>query len=121
MAKITLSTIRDAVEAKYGSFEIELDENNTVVLLHPVRLSPEQRKALSESAKVDEVEGEDEEGDVAERLLSVVRAVAATPTAYDKLIEACSPNGFVDLGILSEVIKDYMESQKVGEASASQD
>lgn len=117
MAQITLASIRAAADAKYGSFDVILDEHNTVSLLHPIRLSKEKRAELTSVADVPE--GEDE-ADIEDRLVGIIRAVTSE-TGATKLLEAISPEGHPDLAILSDVVSGYMESQKVGEASASQD
>lgn len=120
MASITLDSIRDAIDAKYGSYDIELGDT-IVSLLNPLRLSPEARKALGEVSLGKDDESEDD-GDAEEhiqKLVDIVQIVAATPKQANDLIKALSPYGYVDVAMLSHVVSEYMEQQKVGEASAS--
>lgn len=114
MSKITLASINESLEAIYGSFEVELDESNTVVLLHPIRLSKEKRDALAEAGNITE-----DEEDVEGHLVGIIRAAAESDAGADKLIAALSPRGYPDLAALGNVVAAYMEDQKVGEASAS--
>lgn len=120
MAKITLSTIRQAVESKFGAYEVELGENDVVTLLHPFRLSPEARAEMSALGEKEEGESEDTES-VITQFIGIIRITAETTAQAEKLVEALSPRGYVDAALLTEVVGGYLESQKVGEASASQD
>lgn len=126
MAKITLDSIREAAEAKYGTYTIELDDNGNVVeLLHPIRLSETARRelvAVQESSR-EGGEGEEEGADAdaqVDRFLSTLRIVTATPHQFELLQLALSPRGYPDLGLIAEVVAGWMKDQKVGEASPSQ-
>lgn len=121
MAKITLSTIKSAVEAKFGSYVIDLEDgHDPVELLHPIRLSDAKRLELTEVAGSDD-DDEADEGDVVERFTQILETVTATEAQHQRLLQALSPNGHIDLGILTEVVQGYLEDQRVGEASPSQD
>jgi hypothetical protein len=133
MAKITLSSITESIDAKYGSTVVELTDGTEVELLNPIRLSAEGRKAMLDlSTAKDELSDEEEaaltpdernarqEASI-QRLVGIVQVVAATPDQAAALIAACSPRGYLDLAIISEVVSDYMGAEKAGEASASQD
>lgn len=112
---ITLDAIRAAADAKYGSYDIALDDpKNPIRLLNPLRLSAEARKHLKElqsRTDSDEVADEDE----AKIFEDMIRTVAETPGQGDALVAEIGG----DLGILAEVINGYGENTQVGEASAS--
>ena len=110
---VTLDSIREAAEKKYGSYDIELGGGNVVRLLNPLRLSESARKRL---AALEEQEGGDDTDSVAERLHETVRIIAESPEQAAKLIEAV--NG--DLGVLATIIEQYGDAAEVGEASPSQ-
>lgn len=123
MSTITLDSIRAAAEAKYGSYVIE---DLGVTLLNPIRLPRERRDELialsSDISKDDEEETEEASSEAQEKQLTkIIELVAATPEQANKLIAWVSTEGYIDLGILEVIVSGYMESQKVGEASASQD
>lgn len=120
MSSIKLSDIKADIEARFGAHKIELSDTVSVELLNPIRLSDENRAALA--GLYEEKEGEEvDENDVTRRLVRTLELAATHPEAAKKLVDACSPNGYPDLAILSEIVKGYLEGQKTGEASASQD
>jgi hypothetical protein len=125
MAKVTLSTIQQAADTKYGSYDIDLGDGKAeVILLNPTRLSDEDRASMTAKADVEKNEdGSDkEESDsaVTDRLTNLIRIAAVTDDMADRLIAAVSPRGYVDLGLLSIIVDGYMGGEKVGEASPSQ-
>lgn len=120
MSKITLSSIRQAAEAKYGTYTIDLEDGHDAVeLLHPISLDDAKRGELLElGSKDDDKEAEQE---TLGRLVRMLELVVATPRQHERLLASLSPRGYVDLGLVGEVVNGYMEDQKVGEASPSQD
>ena len=110
---VTLDSIREAAEKKYGSYDIDLGEDGVVRLLNPLRLSEGARNRL---AALEEQEDEGDTDNVAERLQETVRIIAESPEQAAKLIEAV--NG--DLGVLATIIEQYGDAAEVGEASPSQ-
>ena len=110
---VTLDSIREAAEKKYGSYDIELGGGNVVRLLNPLRLSEDARKRL---AALEEQEGGDDTDSVAERLHETVRIIAESQEQAAKLIEAVGG----DLGVLATIIEQYGDAAEVGEASPSQ-
>jgi hypothetical protein len=131
MPKITLASIAESIDAKFGAFEVELSDGSVVELLNPTRLSPESRRAMIElsSAETDETDADEltiEQRIAAQeesigRMAGIVRIAAATPAQADALLAACSPRGYLDVAIVSEVVTEYLGAERVGEASASQD
>jgi len=110
---VSLQSIRDAAEAKYGSLDIPLTDDYTVRLLNPLKLDKTNRDAL-----VDLQEEMDAEKADHEALLSkAIELVAATPEQARRLLEEIGG----DVTILMEVFKEYSEGTQVGEASASDD
>lgn len=118
MPKITLDSIREAVNAKYDATEIELSPDCIVKLRNPLRLPKEERKALV--AKFDSFKG-DGKKEVSDedqvKLLSEVLTIAAEDKALvNILIETLGD----DLALYAEVLETYVGGVQVGEASASQ-
>ena len=110
--KVTLDSIREAAERKYGSYDIDLGEV-TVKLLNPLRLSETKRGQL-QALEVEEAE--ENESDIHERLAETVRIVAADSTHAQALLDAVDG----DLALLATIIEEYGDVVQVGEASPSQ-
>jgi hypothetical protein len=115
----TLDQYREAAEKKFGSHPVQIDENTTVVLRNPIRMSDKERQALTEvKLKEEDAKAAGDERSYFERAADVIRIVAETTQQAEKLLEAI--NG--DLGILLSIIEDYMvDEEKAGKASESQD
>lgn len=110
-AQFTLDAIRQAADARYGHTEIVVDENTTVKMLNPLRLSKAARAELSGiQAKLAE-EGADQ-GDIFREALLIV---SEDKGAAQLLLDAVGD----DLAVLAEVFKTYTSGTSVGEASAS--
>lgn len=113
MAKFTLDDIREAAEKKYGSFDIELPDGETVSLLNPMRMDKAKRKelgALQErlNALSESEESVDEES-VVEEMLTLV---AASPAQAKRLLKALGD----DMAMKITVFNQYGESTQAGEA-----
>lgn len=109
---ITLASIREATEKKFGSTIIALDENNTVELLNPLRLNKAKRKeigTISDRLKEDDADQET-------ILSDMLKSVAKTPAQGKALIAAI--NG--DFAMLLSTFEAYTSEQSVGEASPSE-
>ena len=106
---ITLDTIRDAAEAKYGSLDIEVGER-VVRLLNPLRLSKAKREAMVAIQDA----SKDDDADQEASMLEMIRLAAATPFEAELLIEAIGG----DLAVLAEVFTHYGKKTQAGEASA---
>lgn len=113
---VTLDDIRAAAEAKYGSFDIEVD-GQAVRLLNPLRLSKPNRDALLAIQR--QLDVEDPEAAMVvdqEALLSqAITTIAATPAQAEALLTAIGG----DLAVLAEVFEGYLKGTQAGEASAS--
>ncbi|MCY0921663.1 MULTISPECIES: phage tail assembly protein [Streptomyces] len=107
MASYSLDAIRDAAEARYGSTDIELNDD-TIRLLNPLRLSKAARSELTQLQ--DRMGGED--ADQEELLSEAIRLVAEHPKAATKLLTAI--NG--DLAVLAEIFDAYGRGTQAGEA-----
>jgi hypothetical protein len=106
-----LDDIRAAVEAKYAVFPVEIGEGQVVNLLNALRVDASKRDRLVGLRDKLKADGADQVALVEDAL----RAVAETPTAGEKLIQAVNH----DLAVLMELFAEYAKATQVGEASAS--
>lgn len=111
MKTITLDSIREAVEAKYASYDVEYAEGKVVRLLNAIRIDKDKRDKLLDLQRALKEDGADQ----AALLADCLRAVADNKARADELIKAV--NG--DLAILMELFSEYSKATQVGEASAS--
>jgi hypothetical protein len=111
MKTITLDSIREAVEAKYGSYDIEYAEGKTVRLLNAIRIDKSKRAQLMELQSALKEDGADQ----VQLLADCIRAVADNKTRADELLKAVGN----DLAMLIELFSAYSKATQVGEASAS--
>ena len=118
MSAVTLDSIRQAADAKYGSYDIDLGDGQTTRLLNPLRMSEAQRaelkriqRDLSDSAEDDAPE------DVSQVDLfeQAITAVAETKGQAERLLNLVNR----DLALLAEIFEAYGENTQAGEASAS--
>lgn len=113
---VTLDSIRQAADAKYGSFDIDLGDGNVTRLLNPLRLPEEQRADLKAVQRDLSASNESEEDvDQVELFERAIRVVAETKGQADRLLKLVNR----DLAILAEIFTGYGENTQVGEASAS--
>jgi len=108
---VTLDSIREAVEAKYISYDIELPDGRIVKLQNPIRLNKESRQKLI--GLQEELKRED--ADQAAVLAEVIRTVAESKASADALLRQVGN----DLAVLAEIFSQYGKATQVGEASAS--
>ncbi|PZG20597.1 phage tail assembly protein [Nonomuraea aridisoli] len=119
MPKVTLADIKAAADRKYGPFVVELPDGE-VQLQSLLRLPSKKRKDLL--AKADELKNMAEmmkdqpDLDLAEVLEDVLRVVAPSKAAADRLFKACDH----DAAVLMEVFLGYMEAAQPGEAQPSE-
>lgn len=110
---ITLSTIRDAADKKYGSYDIVLDDpENPVRLLNPLRLSDEARAELKAVQAKLSASSEDEDADQAALFQEALLVVAASKAEGQALVDAVGR----DLAVLAEIFAGYGDNTQVGEA-----
>jgi hypothetical protein len=108
---VTLDSIRAAVEAKYGSYDIEYAEGKTVRLLNAIRIDKDKRAKLMELQAALKEDGADQ----AALLGDCMRAVADNKTRVEEMLKAIGS----DLAVLVELFTEYGKATQVGEASAS--
>ena len=119
MAKIiTLQSMRDALEDKYGHTVVSLSETESVTLLNPNRLPPEKRdKLLAFEGLISSVEEGDVEAQVA-LIRDLILTVAETEAAGRKLLKAVDSVPGDATMILTDLLGEYMGAQ--GETSPSE-
>lgn len=105
---VTLASIREATEAKYGSTIVDLGKDK-VELVNALRLGKTKREKLTELQK-------DEEIEVHEKLSQLVRLVAKTEAQAEKLLAAVGE----DTAVLAEIVNTYTKGTQAGEASPSE-
>lgn len=110
-SKLTLDSIREAAELKYGNQVLDLG-GEEITLLNPLRLSKEKRKALSELEQPDAEEDVDEI-DYFEKVFALVSSEAEA-----KKIRAALGD---DVTLYAALLEAYYQAGQVGEASHSQD
>lgn len=125
--KVTLDSIREGIEKKYQSFDIEFGDD-TLVLENPMRLSKTSRDAMLEVQKTIAPEkpknGDEpkdvELDDVKMGFQEIIRITAKDKGVAESFIDEVAELGDPDeLLILSDVFSAYMESTQAGEASPS--
>lgn len=112
MATITLASIREAADKKFGSTDIELEDGSKVVLRNALKLSKEERAVLSGVSEAMKAEGADEAAALENALLTA----AASKADGQKLINACGH----DVTVLLGVFEQYGKGTELGEASDSE-
>lgn len=105
---ITLDSIRQAADAKYGATVIDLGDK-TVELVNPLRLSKQKREELTSIQ-------ESEELDVEEKLAAIIRVGAKTKSSADALLRAIDG----DVAVLAQTVETYTTGTQAGEASPSE-
>lgn len=110
MATVTLDSIRDAAERKYGHTDIEVPGFGTARLVNAMQLSKEKRKALGEAS--DEKEDATHETDELAAFHRVIRIVARSEHEADALINAIGDN----LAVMAQVFETYNKGTELGEA-----
>jgi hypothetical protein len=118
MSAVTLDTIRQAADAKYGSYDIDLGDGSITRLLNPLRMSEEARAELKKvqrelSASVDDDAPEDvSQVTLFEKAITIVAETEGQAKRLLKLVKG-------DLAVLASIFEAYGENAQVGEASAS--
>lgn len=104
MASFTLDDIRAAADAKYGSTDIPFGDE-TLVLRNPLRLSKEERKALTSIQ-------ESEDADAEDSMIEALTIAAADKAVAKRFLKEV--NG--DAGVLAVVFEKYTGEAQTGEA-----
>ena len=107
---IDLDFIRNAADKKYGAFEVNVGEGDPVALTNPLRMSKENRKALTELDQ----EGYEDHIDFFTDVFSL-----ASSKSEAKRIRAAL--GDEDVALYATLFELYTKGVELGEASPSQD
>lgn len=110
--QITLDDIRQAVEERYGPFEIDLGGGEVVRLVNILQLPKSKRQEIVAAQERMNGDGADQE----EEIEKILRLCAETDGQANKLMRALGGN----LPAMVEVFRQYAEATQVGEASPSQ-
>lgn len=108
-----LSDIKKAADQKYAPFEVELESGRPVFLRVPLRLSREERQAISRAFDVSD---EDDARDSMDIYEEVFRIVIEDEKDADELIE----NLDGDLAFYQELFSEFADQMQLGEASSSE-
>lgn len=106
---ITLDSIREAAEKKYGSREVELGDGKSISLRNPLRLSKTERDELSD-LNIDQF---DEPVDYFKKAFALV----ASEKESEELAKVLGD----DVAFYMALFEEYMGGVELGEASPSQD
>ncbi len=109
---VKLADIRNAADAKYGSYDIDLGDGNVTKLLNPLRLSDEKRAELKVVENELSNSNADEDADQVAIFQRAIRAVAETEGQADRLLALIGR----DLAVLAEVFSGYGANTQAGEA-----
>lgn len=108
-----LSQIKQAADKKYSPYKVELEDGREILLRIPLRLSKEERKAITRAFDVDE--DSDDKRDIMDIYEEVFRIVIESEKDADDLISGLEG----DLAFYQELFSDFSESMQLGEASSS--
>lgn len=119
MATVTLDSIRDAADAKYGAYTIDMGDDGVLSLQNPMRLTKQQRKELNDIQSKLDIEGKeaedidrDEVAETEQLLAESIVCVADNKTLARKLIKLL--NG--DLAQLMVIVEGFNGGTEAGEA-----
>lgn len=113
---ITLDSIREKIEAKYASTDIQLSKTEVVKLRNPLRLPKAERARMMNLDKELEAVKDDIDGQL--ELIEEIISIAADPkhTPGKRLVEEVGN----DAAILLDIVDRYLGEQELGEASTSE-
>lgn len=100
-----------AADKKYAPLELDLPDESKVVLRLPLRLSREERKAITRAFDVKD----EEEKDMLDIYTDVFRIVIEEKEAADKLLDLMGE----DLAMYQELFAEFAERMQPGEAGSS--
>lgn len=103
--------LAQAADKKYSPLELDLPDESQVVMRLPLRLSREERKAISKAFDIKD----EEEKDMLDIYEEVFRIVIEDKTAADKLIDLLGE----DLALYQELFAEFAERMQPGEAGSS--
>lgn len=100
-----------AADKKYAPLELDLPDESKVILRLPLRLSREERKAITRAFDVKD----EEEKDMLDIYTDVFRIVIEEKEAADKLLDLMGE----DLAMYQELFAEFAERMQPGEAGSS--
>jgi len=106
---IDLDFIRDAADKKYAAFEVNVGKGDPVALTNPLRMTKEQRQALSDL-------NADDFDDVVDYFVAAF-ALASSESEAARLREAVGE----EPAMYATLFELYSKGVELGEASPSQD
>lgn len=105
--------IAKAADKKYSPLELDLPDESKVVMRLPLRLSREERKAISKAFDIKD----EEEKDMLDIYTEVFRIVIEDEKSADKLLDLLGE----DLALYQELFAEFAERMQPGEAGSSKD
>lgn len=106
---VTLDSIREAAEAKYGMTRVPFGPDGEYVdLLNPLRLPKAKRDSLQDMQKDSDAEGTDQ----LDVFANMIRLVADNEARANELITMIGD----DLAVMASVVEAYTKGVQVGEA-----
>lgn len=127
----SLDDIRKAADAKYGSYDIDLEDGSVVHLRNVLRLSKAERKELAElEGKLStKSASEDEDDDAAEGDVEVVEEVDQQDIIEKQLVLIAHNKSLGkqlikeiggDFGVVLHIYTEWGKGTQMGEATASE-
>lgn len=95
MPSMTLDDLNKAADKKFGNFEIELEGEETLVFLNPLRLPKDRRKQMTRIFEGDILKArveEDDDLDMYDLYAEAFAVAAATPRHFERLAEVIGDN-----------------------------
>lgn len=106
MSVVTLDSIREAADRKYGHTDIEIPDYGTARLLNALQLPKEKRKALSKATE------EKDDGDDLASFQRIIHVVARSKADADAIIDSVGDN----IAVMAQLFETYNKGTELGEA-----
>lgn len=103
--------LASAADKKYSPLELDLPDETKVAMRLPLRLSREERKAITKAFDIKD----EEEKDMLDIYTDVFRIVIEDKKSADKLLELLGE----DLALYQELFAEFAERMQPGEAGSS--
>lgn len=112
MPQIQLSDFQQAVEKKFGDFEVIVSETETLYFAPALRMSKDKRNALAAALNIQDRAEIDNGDDIFDVYMDVFRIAARTPTDFERLYGIFGE----DPAHWQELFNAYTEDTSAGEA-----
>ena len=112
MPKIQLSDFQQAVNDKFGDFEVFVSETETLHFAPALRMPKEQRRALAAALDLETRAEVDNDDDLYDVYKDVFRIAARKPADFDTLAGIFND----DPALWQELFQAYIEGTSAGEA-----